>query len=817
MQSLKEAWRALTAAPVVSIMAVLSLSLGIGANSAMFSIVNSLMLRALPVERPDRLALVADDEPVPTWSYSVWEQINAHRDLFQDAGAWHGRPLNLAASGRADTVDALFVSGGFFSTLGVRGTLGRLFSPEDDRRGADPVAIISYDFWRRRYSGSPQAIGQGLTLNGHRHTIVGVTAAGFFGPEVGASFDIAIPFSSEPLIQGRESLIERRGASWVLIVVRQRDDLTLAQTLSALRGVQPEIRNATMPPEYGASAAREYLSRAFDLRPITRGLSSARRGYERPMLTLMVVVSLVLLIACANIANLLLARGTSRQHELSVRLALGASSARVVALFAAESLLIAGAGAVLGLLVASYGSRVLVGQLESSTRGFFLDVSLDWRVILFTSIIAICTAAIFGTAPAWHATRVSPNDALKRQGRTTAAAHAFSLTNLIVVAQVALSVVLVVAAGLFVRTFAAVSTRTIGLDRGRIALVRVESQVGLGDALARLALYERFRQAALGVPGVEAASISAMTPVNGQTWQMNLDLPDGPPLAESDRLVTANLIGADYFKTFGTRVIAGRVFTDRDGRDAPQVAIVNRAFVTKYLNGRSPINTRIRQAGYPGRPTVDREIVGWVDNVVYRNPREADVPTVYLPIAQRPQPPPIITVSVRTASENLPRMTEGIAAALARVDGLASFTGTLIDDQLKNAIVQERMVATLSGFFGGLALLLAALGLYGVTSYGVSRRRMEIGIRIALGSDPSRILRLVMQRVVFLVAAGTIAGIAISLWAAQFVTALLYGLEPRDPVTLASAVAVIAATSLLAAWLPARQASHLDPARVLSE
>lgn len=815
MHTLTAARRAIAAAPVVSALAILSLALGIGANSAIFSIVDGLMLRALPVERPDRLAVINEgDEPMTAWNYPIWMEIHARRDAFRGAAAWWARGVNLSPRGRTDVNEALFVSGTFFDTLGIRAGRGRLLGPNDDRAGAAPVTVISDAFWKRRFGGTDDVLGRLVTIEGQPHTIVGITPAGFFGPEVGASFDLAVPLASDRLIEGANTLLDRTEASWLTIAIRLRHDQSVTDATNILRSLQPSIRAATLPSTYNAKDAAEYLTTAFTLQSIERGLSGARQEYGRPIVTLLGVVALVLLIACANLANLLLARATARRHEMSVRLALGASRATLVKQLACEALLLAGAGAALGLFVASAGANLLVSQL-SATRGFHLDLALDWRVLAFTMTVAVVTAVIFGTIPAWQTARVRPNDALKRESRTTAGVRTFSAGNVILVAQVALCMILVIAGGLFLRTFLALNTRSIGLDRGRIVTARVQSQMG-ADADARLAVLERFRTAVAEVPGIEAATISAMTPVNGQTYMTRIELPDGPTLSESNNLVWANLIGPEYFSTFGTTVLAGRQFGTEDGRTTPAVAIVNSAFVTKYFSGRSPIGARVRQAGYGGRAATDREIVGWVDNAVYHTPRESAPPLIYFPLAQRPQPPPVITISARAVG-SAAHVTEAIGTALERVDADAALTIGLLDDQLRSKITQDRLVATIAGFFGGLALLLAALGLYGVTAYGVSRRRIELGIRLALGSNPAGVVTLVLRRVALLVGTGLFIGIAISLWASTFVESLLYGIAPRDPMTLVVSALVLVMTSALAAWLPARRAGRIDPSRLLRD
>jgi putative ABC transport system permease protein len=815
-----EVVRFLKSSPLTSIIAILSLALRIGANTAIFSIINSLLLRPLPVRDPERLALVS----VPSNARGVltppiWEQIRQHRDLFESAAAWSAERFDISARGQSDLVEGIFVSGGFFETLGVRPLIGRSISGADDRPDAPdgPVAMISYSLWQERFAGRADAVGRTLTIARQPVTIVGVIPASFFGLEVGTAFDVAVPYAIEPQIHGMPSLLNLRTAWWVNVIVRRKPDQSLAQAAAALHAVQPAIRTATIPENESADETAKYLAEPFDLQSASRGISTLRGRYERPLITLMVVVVLVLLIACANIANLLLARTAARRHELTVRRALGASNARLAGHLIFESLVLSCLGAAIGLGLAVWGSRLLVNQLSTLNRVMFLDLSLDWRVLAFTVAATAFTALLFGSAPAIGAMRVQPNEILKQQARSVAGNRALSPSQLLVVAQVALSLVLVFAAGLFIRTFVTLTTQHTGFTRDRVLTVRVDTSIRNAKPEQVLNLYERFRAAAADVPGVASATMSAMTPVNGVTWQFLLELPDGPPMPESERIITANVVGPDYFTTLGTRLLEGRDFSRADGRLAPPVAIVNESFARKYLNGQSVVGRRIRQAGYFGRPSTDREIVGYVEDAVYRTLREASVPTVYLPLPQRPQPPPTINISVRAAAGSPARLIGGVLRAIGAVDGDARLTPRLLSEQVESSIVQERLVAILSGVFGALALLLAALGLYGVTAHGVSRRRAEIGIRIALGAAPAGVVALILRRVGVQIAAGVAVGVGVSLWASKFVATLLYGLEPHDPTTLVSGAIVLVTVAALAGWLPARRAATIDPARVLRE
>jgi predicted permease len=822
MQDIRDAFRGLKATPVVTAVAVLSLALGIGANTAIFSILDTLILRALPVKEPQRLVFVSDPDGQTSWATNpIWEQIREHRSLSAGALAWSSTRFNTAQGGQTNFVDGIWASGSYFDVLGVPAILGRTFTEADDRRGGGPdgpVTVISYGYWQRSFGGAADVIGRSLTVERVAFTIVGVTPPDFFGTDVGRTFDVAIPLGTEPLIRGRESALDRRSNWWLSVALRLAPGQSIDAGIAALRGVQPQIRDATMPQDWREEDKKRYLDRAFSLTPAATGNSGLRQRYQQPLTTIMVVVALVLLIACANIANLLLARATARRHEMSVRLALGASRRRLSRQLLAESLMLSGAGAVLGLVFAHWGSRLLVRQLSTSTTNVFLALSLDWKVLGFTALVAIATAMLFGTAPALRATRVGPTEALK-EGRGVLGEGRLSLASTLVVLQVALSLLLVVAAGLFVRTFSTLANKQPGFNRAPVLVASINAQRLQLDPPLRPALFERLRQAALSTPGVANGAISAVTPVSGSTWQHVLEAIDGVPLPEgsNNRNVYVNLVSPGWFDTYGTRLLAGRDLAESDGIDAPNVMVVNEAFARKFTRGQNPLGHRAFQRGSPARPPVEREIVGYVQDAVYRSLRDPVPPTIYLPIAQQPEPPSGMALSVRAARGSPALLTKSLAQALTAVNGDIAITFRPLADQVDAALTQERLVAMLSGFFGGLALLLAGLGLYGVTSYAVSRRRTEIGIRMALGAAPGGVIRLVLQRVGILVGIGVLAGGAASLWAARFVEALLYGLEPRDAGTLVGSIVVLAAIGTIAGWVPAWRASRIDPAKVLRE
>jgi putative ABC transport system permease protein len=828
-QDLRLAVRALRATPIVSIVAVLSLALGIGANTAIFSLVNSLLLRTLPAREPDRLVLVADSA-VQYFSHPVWEQIRQRPELFESAGACLPTRFNLAASGETEFVDGVWASGSYLDMLGVRAALGRVFSTEDDRQGGGaggPVTVISYGFWQRRFGGTPDVIGRRLSLNGVPVSIIGVTPPDFFGTDVGRRFDVMLPVADEPLVNGRDSLLNGGGLG-LMIFGRLKPGQTRESATAALRAAQPAIRDATVRRTADASNEdphlRDYLKSPFTLVPAATGSSEFRGRYVRPLVMILSAAGLVLLVACANVANLLLARAAARRHEMSVRVALGASRWRLVRSLLVESVLLAGMAAGLGMLIASWGSRLLVHHLSTQTGPVFLDLSLDWRLLAFAIVVAIATLLLFGVVPAVRASRVAPMEALKAHGRGTAGEGRIGLAGGLVVAQVALSVVLVVAGGLFVRTFASLVTRDPGFARNDVLLVLIESRRAGVDPEQRIAVYGHVREAVRAVPGVADAALSDLTPVSNIAFDPPVDVSGSGPLSRRERIVFGNVISPGWFNTFRIPLVAGRDLTHDDRVGAPPVAVVNRAFARKFLKGASPLDHTITLPAAMTEPSPNPplRIVGVVADAVYLSLRESPRATMYLPLEQHDEPffaraLGSVSLNVRSNSGSPARLTKSVVAAIASVNPSLAVTVRPLADQVNDSLARERVLAMLAGFFGVLALLLAGLGLYGVTAYAVARRRTEIGIRMALGAAPARVLRMVLSSVAVLVGFGAVVGALVSLSASRLVVSLLYGVEPRDPATLIGAVITLATVGAFAGWLPAWRASRIDPALVLRE
>ena len=835
LRDLRYAARGLVRERWFSAFAVGSLALGIGANTAMFSIADALVLRALPVPHAERLVLLASDETRygAWWTNPIWEAVRDRPGLHDGAFAYAITRFDLARGGAADPVEGLWASGGMFAVLGVPAALGRTFTAADDRPGGGPdgpVAVISHAFWRRRFGGAPDVLGRTITLNRVPVTVVGVAPRGFFGPDVGRAFDVAVPLGAAPLVKGNPRTLEARDAWWLHVMLRLALDQPLAQAAAMLRTVQPQIADETRPTDQRAEDAAQHLARPFQLRPAAGGSSELRDDYRRPVFALLGIVGLTLLVACGNIANLLLARATARRHELSVRTALGASGARLGRQLFAESLALSLAGAGFGLLVAVLGSRLIVAQLSTATDRVFLPVGIDGRMLAFTAAVAVGTALLFGTVPALRAARIAPIEAMKDVGRGTSSGRRVGLAGALVAAQVALSLVLLVGAGLFLRSFAALATRDVGFEPDRTLLVRVDAGrtravtaggiagPGTTNSGARAALYERVRQAALAVPGVSRAALSVTMPFGDNTMIQTVELPGGTVLPDAERRVHVNVVGPGWFGAMGTPLVAGRDVDARDREGAPRAVVVNRAFARKFFGAANPVGRLLRERAVPGATPAPLEIVGVVGDAAYRSLRDPAPPTLYRALAQEPALPPTIQLTVRVAPPGTPAaLARSVGAAVASVDRDLSLVVRPLAEQVGAAAARERLLATLSGFFGALALLLAALGLYGVTAYAVARRRVELGIRMALGTTPTGIVRLVLARVAVLVASGVVAGAAVAWWAASLVGSLVHGLTPHDPVTLGGAAALLACVALVAGGLPARRAARLSPARVLHD
>lgn len=811
MNDLRSAARSLRATPLVTGVAALSLTLGIGASIVIFSLTNSLLLRKLPVRDPNALVLVTDATVpgVRAYALGVWESFRRFVDVFEGTLAWSSTDFNLVPRGEAEIVSGVWVSGSYFQTLGISPLFGRLLTESDDRRngGVDgPVAVVSYAFWQRQYGAAQDVIGRSLMLNGVSFTVVGVTPQRFSGLDVGRRADVIVPFGAATLMPGSDNL-------QVTIMARRRADQTVEAATVALRRLQPQIRVASLPqdPRWRQQDLDAYLRDGFVLLSGATGNSRLRLRYERPLGLLMAVVALVLLIASANITNLLLARATDRRRELQVRAALGASRWRLIRGLLAESLVIASVGAALGVALASSGSSLVLRQFSTRINPIYLDVSIDWTVALFAIAVTGMVTLLAGIVPAVRSTQLVHSAFL----RTTALSEGgrfFGPSAALIVLQVALSVVLVVGAGLFLRTFTSLMTVPLGFEPERVLMAAVNAADTRVPPSQRLVMFQRVRDAVRAVPGVADAAFSFLTPVSGPILLRPIE---GRAIPERQRMSSVNLVSPGWFRTLGTRIVAGREFRDADRAGTSPVVVVNQAFVRKFLNSSNPLGQVVR-TGIVGPNAGAAEVVGVAEDAVYSSLREPAPPTIYFPLAQlQSAPPALLTLTVRSEAAPPQQMARSIAAAIGTIDPDAALTFRPLTEQINAALTQERILALLSGFFGGFAVLLAGLGLFGITAYSVRRRRREIGIRMALGAAPGSVIRLVFGRVCLMIAAGVVIGAAASMWTTQFTASLLFGLEPRDPITLALAVVTLSGAGLLAALPPAWHASHVDPSVAL--
>jgi predicted permease len=832
-RDLRFAFRQMRQTPIVSGVALLSLALGIGANVAIFSLVNALILKALPIHEPERLVqlqLNNDTNPRnPTTSFTnpQWEYLRDHQDVFTGVTAVGYTRFNLNTSGEMRPVPGLYATGRFLDTLGVTPIIGRTFTEDADRRGSEPIAILSYGFWQREYGGDRAVLGRPITLDGTAFTIVGVTPPEFFGVRVGTTFDVMIPLTSQAIIRGAEHALDNRSTWWLSMFARLAPGQTMAQAESRLRALQPQLREATMPQDWRPQDQATYIQDPFGVIPAATGISALRDRYSRPLYVLLGIVGLVLAIACANMANLLLAQSVARRRELAVRLSLGAGRGQLIRQLLVESVMLSLAGAAAGLLIAAWGSRALVAMLSTRTNATFLDLSMDWRVFAFTAAVGIATGLLFGVFPAMRGTRVAPADALRDHARgIVSGGGRFNAGHGLVALQVALSFVLVFGSTLFVRTLVSLTTQGMGFESDRVLIAtldlrRIRLRQGFGGQAdeatqQRLAVFQQVREAVAAVPGVDAAAGTFVTPVGGSTWGLRVTVP-GFNAPESERGSLFNANTPDYFRAMRTPILTGRDFTDLDAANRPPVTIVNEAFAKKFYSGQNPIGKTFVWERF-GREQKARqfEIVGLVADSKYRTLREEPQPTFYAPLAQMEEISSSIRMAIKTAGSPW-SSREAILHAIAGVNKDIVVDFRTLEEDMGAAVMQERLIASLSAFFGALALLLAALGLYGVMAYSVSRRRNEIGIRMALGAEPDSVIRLVLRHVAVITAIGIIIGVAGAVGTGRFINTLLFNLATDDRTMIAVTAVTLALAAAIAGYLPARRAARIDPMAALRE
>jgi len=808
-KDIRYALRGLRRNPGFTAAAIISLALGIGANTAIFSLFHALMLRMLPVARPGELVSLYR---TGGWgkrfcSYPLYLELAKRSDLFSGVLARTGvaKVRYTPPGGRPQFTQREFVSGNYFSVLGVAPALGRLFTGDDNRvPQGHPLAVLSYDFWQNRFGADPGVLGRTLLVDEQSLTVIGVAAPGFRGVEVESHPEVWVP-----AMMNRGEIMNPQ-MWWLRIVARRRPDVSPKQVQAAVDVLMRQHVAALYPPSYNAAFRKKGLGQRLEVQEAGIGLSMLREEFGKPLTLLMAAVALVLLAACANVANLLLARGAARHKEIALRISLGATRARLVRQALTESLLLAVAGSLLGLLFAFWGQRAILRFLPESSSGGF-TAGPDSVVLLFTLGISVLSVLLFGLAPALRSTAVDPAAGL-RSG-TRQAAGGTVLRRALVVAQVAFSVVLVALAGLFGHSLFALRSVDLGFRNRNVYAFNFDFERTWKGEI-RAAREELVAQ--LGsLPGVTSVSYGFPGPFQRGFWGATIRVPGSDRTAHEPAEVDIEYAAPRYFETIGSLPLLGREFDRNDTAASRKVAVVSEAFVRAFLPGEAhPLDRTLSfddSKPQGGEPTF---IAGVVRNIRQKGLRERTAPTVYVPAAQTDNPS-WPTILVRTQMPQV-ALLGAVYRELGRLGpGGALWEWQTIREQIDDSIFRERLLATLSGFFGGLALLLAAVGLYGVVAYGTARRSGEIGIRIALGAERGQVLWLVLRDALALVGLGLAIGLPVSLAAARTVSSILFGIEPADPLAFLSTAAVLAAIGLAAAFVPARRAATLDPSQVL--
>jgi putative ABC transport system permease protein len=822
LQDIRYALRTLRNSPVFTAIAISTLALGIGANTAIFSLIDTVVLRMLPVRNPQELVQLSRFDPSRGgqgdlyFTNAIWEQVRYHHDdLFSSALAWSTDRFDLAQGGAVQNANGIFVSGDFFNALGVRPAAGRLLTVADDQRGCPALAVISYGFWQDHFGGTPNALGSTLSLNHHPFQIIGVSSPRFYGLDVGTKFDIAIPICSAPVFDGQHSRIDARSWWWLAIMARVMPGITPQQLKARLAVFSPTVFAGAVPDDWDPEDQKKFRNWSLLSTPAATGKSDLRTQFDQPLNILMAVVGLVLLITCGNIASLMFARAVSRSKEIAVRKALGASRLRLIRQLLTECLLLSSAGGLLGFFFARWGTALLVRYLSTAGNNVFLDLSLDGRILAFTAAMAVFTGILFGVLPAFRSTRVSLTSAMKGgQAEQTDRGLRFRPGKWIVASQVAPSLVLLVVAGLFLHSMLKLATLDIGFDRSNVLVVSSDLKLTSVPPEQYLAVHDEIETRLRSLPGVVSVGRSVRTPVSNFEWDQHI-LVDSPNAPKGDDAETfLNFVSPGYFPTLRTPLLEGRNFAATDTKTSAPVAIVNEIFARKFFPGISPVGKYIRRDWGLSKTSPPIQIVGVVKDSKYESLREKPISQAFFPADQILDNEQYANFEIRTG-ERPSALISLVQDSVAQVDRTIPLDFSSLSQQVDDSLIQERLLATLSAFFGALALLLAMIGLYGALSYLVTQRRTEFGIRLTLGAPPVSILRLVLRDVVIVLVAGIAAGIAISLASIGLLQRLLFGLTPHDPLTMLSSVAILAAVALVASYLPARRAMCTDPMQAL--
>jgi predicted permease len=839
-QDIRYAFRSMAGSKLFTSMAVLSLALGIGANTAIYSFMDAVMLRALPVKHPEQLVILnwraKSDAPVvhshwgsnypepgggtvsPNFPYPAFELLRDRNEvlstLFGHAGA--GR-LNLVIDGNAELANGQYVTGGFFSGLGVAPAAGRLIDRDDDRSGAPAIAVIANDYWRTRFGASPSVVGKQIQINGTSFTIAGVSAPGFYGVSPAGKPSVFLPMANIGLTRAQadgQSMFHEGTYYWIELMGRLKNGVTLQQAQAQLAGPFHAFVEST------ATKDRERADLpSLWLQDGGSGVDSLRRQYSKPLWILMAMVGLILAVACFNIANLLLARAAGRRREIALRLSLGAGRFRIIRQLLTESVVLAFLSGIAGIGVAALCIRFLLLLMTNGNDNFTVKVGLDWRVLSFTLLIAFVSGIFFGLVPALQATRVDITPALKEtrasesHGKARRFGLRFGLSQVLVVAQIGISLLLVVAAGLFVRTVTNLHSVNLGFNAENVLTFNLDAtQAGYKDATLKQ-FYAELEQRFQSIPGVRSATSSDVPLVGGWNSSTGIAVPGIPTPPEGQRGPNTSIaqVGTTFFETMEIPILAGRAIDKRDVNGAPAVCVVNQIFAEKYFHGQNPIGRHFRLGGKGNG--IDIEIVGVARTARYSSLKREVPPVTYTSWLQTPKTRRLKEMVFELRASGDPRRLSNTVRQIVHQVGPQVPLADMITQsrRIDQTILEERTFAQLGACFGGLALLMACVGLYGTMAYAVARRTGEIGIRMALGATRRRVVWMVLREVAVLSAFGLLIGVGAAYQTTVFLKSFLFGVKPNDPLAMGASVAILIACALLAGYLPAFRASRIDP------
>ena len=826
MRHLTLAFRTLFKTPFVTGIAVVSLALGIGANAAIFSLFDQILLRPLPVPEPDRLVNLAAPGLKPgsqscgqagdcdvVFSYPMFRDLERAQSVFTGLAAHLAFGVSLSYRDRPTTGDGMYVSGSYFPTLGLRPALGRLLGPTDDQSiGTNYVAVLGYGYWQSHFGSDPRVLGRPLVVNGQAMTIVGVAPRDFQGTTLGVRPLVFVPISMRGVLEPGFRGFENRQSYWAYLFGRLKPDVSLTQASAGLNAVyHPIVTDVEAPLQKGISDQQmtQFRAKQVVVTPGRRGQSSMHRDAQAPLLMLFGVTAIVLLIACANIANLLLARGAGRNMEMGVRLALGARRSQLITQLLTESVLLASLGALAGLIVANWtltGIAVLAPPELTVTLGF----GLRPVVLLFAAALALATGIVFGVFPAWHSTRTELVTMIRANaGQISGAQGAARFRASLVTVQLALATTLLIAAGLFVKSLVNVTRVDLGMRVDDVVTFRLAPERSGYDSTRALLLYDRVEDAVGAIPEVNGVTSSMVPLLAGANWGSDVNVQGFQSGPDVDRNARFNEVGAGYFAALGVQLRSGREFTRADRQGAPRVAVVNQAFEKKFNLGQGAVGTFMSVGPGP----LNIQIVGVIPDVKYSAVKQAAPPMFYTPWRQDTH---VGTMNFYVRSPQADALLRALPAVLKTIDAGLPIDGLkTMPAQIRDNVSVDRLISILSAAFAVLATLLAAVGLYGVLAYSVAQRTREIGVRMALGADAGRVRAMVLRQMSGMMLVGGGIGLAGALGLGRAARSLLYGLEGHDPVVFALAAALLTLVALGAAYVPARRASRVDPVRAL--